>query len=65
LTRGWRLSARTEQARAQLGVAPQLGNLDMTLTVEQNLLVFSHLYRIGRHDRRVALEAPSRWPSLW
>ena len=27
---------------------PQLDNLDVTLTVEQNLLVFAHLYRIGR-----------------
>ena len=28
----------------------------MTLTVEQNLLVFTYLYRVGRHDRREALE---------
>jgi lipooligosaccharide transport system ATP-binding protein len=35
---------------------PQLDNLDVTLTVEQNLLVFSHLYRIPRHDRRDAIE---------
>ena len=35
---------------------PQLDNLDTTLTVEQNLLVFSHLYRIGRHDRHEAIE---------
>jgi lipooligosaccharide transport system ATP-binding protein len=35
---------------------PQLDNLDVTLTVEQNLLVFAHLYRIGRHDRRAAIE---------
>ncbi len=35
---------------------PQLDNLDVSLTVEQNLLVFSHLYRIGRHDRHEAIE---------
>ena len=35
---------------------PQLDNLDVTLTVEQNLLVFSHLYRIPRADRRAAIE---------
>ena len=35
---------------------PQLDNLDTTLTVEQNLLVFTHLYRIARADRRAAIE---------
>ena len=30
------------------GVVPQLDNLDITLTVEQNLLVFAHLYRVDR-----------------
>ena len=49
---GFKLPGESKQARAQLGVAPQLDNLDTTLTVEQNLLVFSHLYRIDRCDRR-------------
>jgi lipooligosaccharide transport system ATP-binding protein len=53
---GYRLPEESKQARAQLGVAPQLDNLDVTLTVEQNLLVFAHLYRIGRHERRDAVE---------
>ena len=53
---GYRLPGESKQARAQLGVAPQLDNLDVTLTVEQNLLVFAHLYRIGRSDRRAAVE---------
>jgi lipooligosaccharide transport system ATP-binding protein len=53
---GFRLPQESKQARAQLGVAPQLDNLDTTLTVEQNLLVFTHLYRIGRHERREAIE---------
>jgi lipooligosaccharide transport system ATP-binding protein len=46
----------SKAARAESGVVPQLDNLDTTLTVEQNLLVFAHLYRIGRHDRRAAIE---------
>jgi lipooligosaccharide transport system ATP-binding protein len=37
-------------------VAPQLDNLDVTLTVEQNLLVFTHLYRIPRSERKDAIE---------
>jgi lipooligosaccharide transport system ATP-binding protein len=53
---GFRLPDESKQARAQLGVAPQLDNLDVTLTVEQNLLVFAHLYRIERHERRAAIE---------
>jgi lipooligosaccharide transport system ATP-binding protein len=53
---GFRLPEESKQARAQLGVSPQLDNLDTTLTVEQNLLVFAHLYRIGRSDRRAAVE---------
>ncbi len=53
---GFRLPDESKQARAQLGVTPQLDNLDVTLTVEQNLLVFTHLYRIGRHERRAAID---------
>jgi lipooligosaccharide transport system ATP-binding protein len=53
---GFRLPDESKQARAQLGVSPQLDNLDVTLTVEQNLLVFTHLYRIGRSERRAAIE---------
>jgi lipooligosaccharide transport system ATP-binding protein len=53
---GYTLPEESKQARAQLGVSPQLDNLDVTLTVEQNLLVFSHLYRIGRSERHDAVE---------
>jgi lipooligosaccharide transport system ATP-binding protein len=35
---------------------PQLDNLDVTLTVEQNLTVFAFLYRLGRRDRKPAVE---------
>jgi lipooligosaccharide transport system ATP-binding protein len=53
---GYELPKDSKQARAECGVVPQLDNLDVTLTVEQNLLVFAHLYRIGRHDRHEAIE---------
>ena len=43
---GFQLPEESKQARAQLGVTPQLDNLNVTLTVEQNLLVVAHLYRI-------------------
>src|SRR5215204_5512777 len=53
---GFDLPGQSKAARAQCGVVPQLDNLDVTLTVEQNLLVFAHLYRIGRSERREAIE---------
>ena len=53
---GFRLPEESKAARAQCGVVPQLDNLDVTLTVEQNLLVFAHLYRVGRADRHEAIE---------
>jgi len=53
---GFQLPRDSKQARAQCGVVPQLDNLDVSLTVEQNLLVFSHLYRIGRNERHEAIE---------
>ena len=39
--------AQSKEARALCGVVPQLDNLDVTLTVEQNLRVFAHLYRVA------------------
>jgi lipooligosaccharide transport system ATP-binding protein len=53
---GYRLPGDSKMARAECGVVPQLDNLDTTLTVEQNLLVFTHLYRIPRPDRKEAIE---------
>ncbi len=53
---GFKLPRESKMARAQCGVVPQLDNLDTTLTVEQNLLVFSHLYRIPRSERKEAIE---------
>jgi lipooligosaccharide transport system ATP-binding protein len=53
---GFRMPDESKQARAQLGVTPQLDNLDVTLTVEQNLLVFTYLYRVPRRERKEAIE---------
>ena len=53
---GHTLPQASKQARAECGVVPQLDNLDTTLTVEQNLLVFAHLYRVGRRERGEAVE---------
>ncbi len=53
---GYRLPGDSKQARAEMGVVPQLDNLDVSLTVEQNLLVFSHLYRVPARERRAAIK---------
>jgi lipooligosaccharide transport system ATP-binding protein len=53
---GLKVPQQSKAARAQCGVVPQLDNLDVTLTVEQNLLVFAHLYRIDRAHRKPAVE---------
>ena len=53
---GYRLPGDSKQARAAMGVVPQLDNLDVSLTVEQNLLVFSHLYRVKAARRKDAIE---------
>jgi lipooligosaccharide transport system ATP-binding protein len=53
---GYRLPDDSKQARAQMGVVPQLDNLDVSLTVEQNLLVFAHLYRVPASERKAAIE---------
>jgi lipooligosaccharide transport system ATP-binding protein len=53
---GYTLPRESKQARAECGVVPQLDNLDTTLTVEENLRVFAWLYRLGRGERRGAVE---------
>src|SRR3954464_5513346 len=53
---GHPLPEDSKQARAAMGVVPQLDNLDVSLTVEQNLLVFAHLYRVPRAERQDAIE---------
>jgi lipooligosaccharide transport system ATP-binding protein len=53
---GHALPRDSKQARAQMGVVPQLDNLDVSLTVEQNLLVFTHLYRVPKPARAAAID---------
>jgi lipooligosaccharide transport system ATP-binding protein len=53
---GHKLPEDSKQARAEMGVVPQLDNLDVSLTVEQNLLVFAHLYRVPAGERKAAIE---------
>jgi lipooligosaccharide transport system ATP-binding protein len=53
------LPAQSKEARAQMGVVPQLDNLDVDVTVEDNLAVFARLYRVpdvpAAVDRALAL----------
>ena len=53
---GYPLPGDSKQARAEMGVVPQLDNLDVSLTVEENLRVFAHLYRVPGGERREAIE---------
>ena len=53
---GHPLPDASKQARAEMGVVPQLDNLDTSLTVDQNLHVFAHLYRVPAGARKDAIE---------
>lgn len=53
---GYKLPGDSKQARAEMGVVPQLDNLDTSLTVEQNLLVFTYLYKVPSSERKAAIE---------
>ena len=52
---GFSLPRQAKQARARMGVVPQLDNLDEELTVQQNLEVFTHLYRVPKARRAEAV----------
>ena len=43
---GYVLPEESKEARAHMGVVPQLDNLDVDVTVEDNLAVFARLYRV-------------------
>jgi lipooligosaccharide transport system ATP-binding protein len=43
---GYELPRQSKPARALMGVVPQLDNLDVDVTVEDNLAVFARLYRV-------------------
>ncbi len=53
------LPADAKKARAEMGVVPQLDNLDVDVTVEENLAVYARLYRVpdvaAAVDRSLAL----------
>ena len=51
---GHELPAESKEARAKMGVVPQLDNLDVDVTVEDNLAVFARLYRVK--DVRAAVD---------
>jgi lipooligosaccharide transport system ATP-binding protein len=48
------LPAEAKEARAEMGVVPQLDNLDVDVSVQENLAVFARLYRVK--DVRAAVE---------
>jgi lipooligosaccharide transport system ATP-binding protein len=56
---GYELPGESKEARARMGVVPQLDNLDIDVTVEENLKVFARLYRVDdiaeAVDRALAL----------
>jgi len=56
---GHELPGKAKAARAAMGVVPQLDNLDVDVTVEENLAVFARLYRVadvrGAVDRALDL----------
>jgi lipooligosaccharide transport system ATP-binding protein len=43
---GHELPGESKTARAEMGVVPQLDNLDVDVTVEDNLAIFARLYRV-------------------
>jgi lipooligosaccharide transport system ATP-binding protein len=51
---GYELPREGKTARAHMGVVPQLDNLDVDVTVADNLAVYSRLYRVA--DVRAAVE---------
>ncbi len=50
---GRELPRESKAARAVMGVVPQLDNLDVDVTVEENLAVFARLYRVRDVRRAV------------
>ena len=43
---GYTLPEQSKEARIRMGVVPQLDNLDIDVTVQDNLAVFARLYRV-------------------
>jgi lipooligosaccharide transport system ATP-binding protein len=53
---GYELPHESKQARLEMGVVPQLDNLDVELTCRQILTVFARLYRVPRAGRSAAVQ---------
>lgn len=53
---GYELPRESKQARLEMGVVPQLDNLDVELTCRQILTVFARLYRVSRVERPAAVQ---------
>jgi lipooligosaccharide transport system ATP-binding protein len=53
---GYELPRESKQSRLEMGVVPQLDNLDVELTCRQILTVFARLYRVPRQEREAAVE---------
>jgi lipooligosaccharide transport system ATP-binding protein len=53
---GYELPRASKQARLEMGVVPQLDNLDVELTCRQILTVFARLYRVPRGERDAAVD---------
>jgi ABC-type multidrug transport system ATPase subunit len=61
---GHEIPAESKWARARMGVVPQHDNLDEELPVEQNLRMFSYLYRVPRRQRGEAIARAMRLAQL-
>ncbi|MEA2199666.1 MAG: lipooligosaccharide transport system ATP-binding protein [Solirubrobacteraceae bacterium] len=53
---GYELPRESKQSRLEMGVVPQLDNLDVELTCRQILTVFARLYRVARGERAAAVQ---------
>jgi lipooligosaccharide transport system ATP-binding protein len=53
---GYELPRESKQSRLEMGVVPQLDNLDVELTCRQILTVYARLYRVPRAERPAAVQ---------
>jgi lipooligosaccharide transport system ATP-binding protein len=53
---GYELPRESKQSRLEMGVVPQLDNLDVELTCRQILTVYARLYRVPRGERPAAVQ---------
>jgi lipooligosaccharide transport system ATP-binding protein len=61
---GYELPRESKQSRLEMGVVPQLDNLDVELTCRQILMVFARLYRVARAERNAAVDRALRIANL-